>query len=65
LTKPNTPVFYDYTNTREFSPSNLTATGDLGPEGICTLEFLKLNRVTQKPTGFWERLKKQLFFTLY
>jgi hypothetical protein len=45
ISDPNTPVFYDYINTRDFSQSDLAAMGDLGPEGICALE------AKDSPTG--------------
>ena len=34
ITAPQSPVFYDYINTRDFSGSGLAQMGDLGPEGI-------------------------------
>jgi hypothetical protein len=38
ISNPESPVFYDYINTRDFSKSELEEMGDLGPEGICTVE---------------------------
>jgi hypothetical protein len=38
ISNPQTPVFYDYINTRNFSGEGLAQMGDLGPEGICAVE---------------------------
>ncbi|MDR0731493.1 MAG: choice-of-anchor I family protein [Treponema sp.] len=45
ISSPAAPVFCDYINTRNFSGSRLTEMGDLGPEGICTVE------AQDSPTG--------------
>jgi hypothetical protein len=34
ISNPESPVFYDYINTRDFSGASLAQMGDLGPEGI-------------------------------
>ena len=38
ISSPASPVFYDYINTRDFSGSELSRMGDLGPEGLCAVE---------------------------
>jgi hypothetical protein len=38
ITNLESPVFYDYINTRDFSGLTLERMGDLGPEGICSVE---------------------------
>ena len=38
INNPESPVFYDYINTRDFSGLTLERMGDLGPEGICAVE---------------------------
>jgi hypothetical protein len=38
ISSPSSPVFCDYVNTRNFSGGRLAEMGDLGPEGICTVE---------------------------
>jgi len=38
ISNPASPVFYDYINTRDFSKSTLAEMGDLGPEGLCSVE---------------------------
>ena len=45
MSNPAAPVWFDYINTRDFSQSDLTAMGDLGPEGICAVE------AKDSPTG--------------
>jgi hypothetical protein len=45
ISNPVSPVFCDYINTRNFSAGRLTEMGDLGPEGICTVE------ARDSPTG--------------
>jgi hypothetical protein len=45
ISNPASPVFCDYFNTRNFSGIRLTEMGDLGPEGICTVE------AQDSPTG--------------
>jgi DNA-binding beta-propeller fold protein YncE len=45
ISKPDSPVFCDYINTRNFSAGRLIEMGDLGPEGICTVE------AQDSPTG--------------
>ena len=45
ISNPVSPVFCDYINTRNFSGSRLIEMGDLGPEGICTVE------AQDSPTG--------------
>ena len=38
ISNPESPKFFDYINTRDFSGKELAQMGDLGPEGICTVE---------------------------
>jgi hypothetical protein len=45
ISNPASPLFCDYINTRNFSAGILTEMGDLGPEGICTVE------AQDSPTG--------------
>ncbi|MDR1100175.1 MAG: choice-of-anchor I family protein, partial [Treponema sp.] len=45
ISVPASPVFCDYINTRNFSAGRLIGMGDLGPEGICTVE------AQDSPTG--------------
>jgi hypothetical protein len=45
ISNPVSPVFCDYANTRNFSAGKLMEMGDLGPEGICTVE------AQDSPTG--------------
>jgi len=37
ISNPQSPEFYDYINTRDFSGSGLAQMGDLGPEGIAAI----------------------------
>jgi len=50
ITNPQSPVFYDYINTRDFSGSGLAQMGDLGPEGIATVPAS--DSPTKKPLIF-------------
>jgi hypothetical protein len=50
ISNPESPVFYDYINTRDFSKSKLAEMGNLGPEGICTVEAAA--SPTRKPLIF-------------
>jgi len=50
ITNPQSPVFYDYINTRDFSGSGLALMGDLGPEGIGTVPAS--DSPTKKPLIF-------------
>ncbi|MDR2160103.1 MAG: choice-of-anchor I family protein [Treponema sp.] len=45
ISNPASPIFSDYVNTRNFAGSRLIEMGDLGPEGICTVE------AQDSPTG--------------
>lgn len=46
ITNPQTPVFTDYINHRDFSEKDLEKAGDIGAEGICTIE------AQYSPTGY-------------
>jgi len=50
ITNPQSPEFYDYINTRDFSGSGLAQMGDLGPEGISTVSAS--DSPTKKPLIF-------------
>jgi DNA-binding beta-propeller fold protein YncE len=50
ISNPESPAFYDYINTRDFSKSALAEMGDLGPEGICAVAAA--NSPSRKPLIF-------------